>query len=327
MNKLAAPPKSHAFAVSLVIQGKWRFYSLTIPSDVLARCCYVSTRFEDPDEGFQRRLDRKRAESIAKYIDKDLGTIPNAVILSAQPAANLTVTGRGKTISFSQSRKAFLVLDGQHRVYGYTLAKTSLRVPVVIYNGLSKDQEVRLFTDINTKQRPVSNELLLDIQYLAGVEGEENALLRSVFDRSNADRRGPLFQLLSPAENAPGKLSRVTFNAGIRPLLGIMKSLDEDRVFDLISTYLTAVRQHLSPRNLESTLTNPTVFRALFEVFPRAAQRVGDLYKDDYATQYFYEVLEPVFSHLSSKTLTHPGKSFKALGEKLVDRLNKSARI
>ena len=33
--------------------------------------------------------------------------------------------------------EAFLILDGQHRVYGFSLAKTSLRVPVVIYNNLT----------------------------------------------------------------------------------------------------------------------------------------------------------------------------------------------
>lgn len=316
-----------AYAVSLVTQGRWRFYTLTIPSDVLAKCCYVSARIEDPREGFQRRLDKKRAEAIAFYIDKDLGTIPNSVILSAQPDAQLVVTGRGKTIQFSQVPKAFLVLDGQHRVYGYTLAKTSLRVPVVIYNGLTKAQEVRLFTDINTKQRPVPNELLLDIQHMAGDEPEENALLRSVFDKLNSDRKGPMFQLLSPSERTKGKISRVTFNASVKPLLNRFRDVDEERVSELIGNYLAAVRQQLSMRNIDPSMTNPTVFRALFELFPRAAQRVSDLYPDNYSLQNFYAVLEPVFSRLPSRTLTAPGNSYKHLGDKLVDRLERSTQF
>ena len=306
---------------------RWRFYTLTIPSDVLAKCCYVSARFEDPQEGFQRRLDRKRAEAIAYYIDKDLGTIPSSVILSAQPDAQLVVTGRGKTIQFLQVPKAFLVLDGQHRVFGYTLAKTSLRVPVVIYNGLTRTQEVRLFTDINTKQRPVPNELLLDIQHMAGDEPEEDALLRAVFDRLNEDRKGPLFQLLSPSERVKGKISRVTFNAAIKPLLVRFRDSDEERVGELIGNYLIAVRQQLSLRDTESSMTHPTVFRALFELFPRAAQRVSDLYPNNYAPQHFYTVLEPVFSHLPLRTLKTPGTSYKHLGEKPVDRLEKSTRF
>ncbi len=316
-----------AYAVSLVTQGKWRFYTLTIPSDVLAKCCFVSARFDDPAEGFQRRLDKKRAEAIAYYVDKDLGTIPNSVILSAQKDAKLEVTGKGKTIQFEEVPKAFLVLDGQHRVYGYTLAKTSLRVPVVIYNGLSKAQEVKLFTDINTKQRPVPNELLLDIQHMAGDESQEANLLRVVFDTLNADRGGPLFELLAPSERTKGKISRVTFNAAVKPHLQRFTELDEDRVGEVVGNYLMAIRQHLSARDLDATMVNPTVFRAIFELFPRVAQRVSDLHSGDYRVENFHEVLEPVFTRMQVKTFTQPGTSFKQLGDKLIDRLEKSQRF
>lgn len=107
------------FSVSLVTQGNHRFYTLTMPSDVLARTCFVSHRHDDPVEGFQRVLDRGRAEDIAHYID-DGGVIPNSIVLSAQPDANAKILGRGKTLEFDDNPKAFLVLDGQHRVYGFT---------------------------------------------------------------------------------------------------------------------------------------------------------------------------------------------------------------
>jgi hypothetical protein len=51
------------YSVSLVTQGKHRFYTLTVPSDILAKTCFVSTRYDDPKEGFQRLLDRNRALS------------------------------------------------------------------------------------------------------------------------------------------------------------------------------------------------------------------------------------------------------------------------
>jgi DGQHR domain-containing protein len=111
------------FSVSLVTQGRHRFYTLTLPSDVLANTCYVTSRDEDPRAGFQRVLDKKRAQHIADYIDVWLGTIPTSIILSAQKAAELKVIGKGKTLQFQDHPKAFLVLDGQHRVYGFSLAK------------------------------------------------------------------------------------------------------------------------------------------------------------------------------------------------------------
>jgi DGQHR domain-containing protein len=139
------------YSVSLVTQGRHRFYTLTMPSDVLAKTCFVSTRYDDPDIGFQRILDKKRAAEIAAYIDNGLGTIPTSIVLSAQPDAELRVIGKGKTLEFQNTRKAFLILDGQHRVYGFSLAKTGLRVPVVVYNGLSRKDESRLFIDIRAQ--------------------------------------------------------------------------------------------------------------------------------------------------------------------------------
>jgi len=47
----------------LVTQGKHRFYSLVLPSDVLAATCTVDPRQENPIDGFQRLLDKRRATS------------------------------------------------------------------------------------------------------------------------------------------------------------------------------------------------------------------------------------------------------------------------
>lgn len=147
-----------------------------MPSGVLARTCFVTRREEDPKSGFQRTLEVKRAHEIASYIDSGLGTIPNSIVLSAQPDAGLKILG-GKTLEFNDAPKAFLVLDGQHRVYGFSLAKTELRVPVVIYDNLTRIEETRLFIDINTTQRPVPSALLLDIRKLAEYQDEAEKLL------------------------------------------------------------------------------------------------------------------------------------------------------
>ena len=79
---------------SLIRQGKFRFYSLTLAAKVLASTCFVSTRYDDPLEGFQRTLDKARAQSIAEYIDSGQ-TIPVAIILSAQSEAALEVKRGG----------------------------------------------------------------------------------------------------------------------------------------------------------------------------------------------------------------------------------------
>jgi DGQHR domain-containing protein len=131
-----------SFTASLLIQTRHRFYTLSMPSDVLAETCMVEPRYENPAEGFQRALDLKRAQDIAAYIDSNLGTIPSSIVLSAQPEANLQYNRPNRTLSFDLNPRSFLILDGQHRAYGFRLAESRIRVPVVIYNGLTHFDEI-----------------------------------------------------------------------------------------------------------------------------------------------------------------------------------------
>src|SRR5437899_401535 len=115
------------YSVSLVTQGKHRFYTLTMPSEMLAKTCTVDTRVDNPMDGFQRKLDERRAEDIARYIDEGLGTIPTSIVLSAQKEAELKYERSKRSITFRVTPRSFLILDGQHRVFGFAKARSSLR--------------------------------------------------------------------------------------------------------------------------------------------------------------------------------------------------------
>jgi DGQHR domain-containing protein len=72
-----------SYTASLITQGKHRFFTLSMPSDVLAETCIVEPRNEEPLVGFQRALDKRRAQEIAHYIDSGFGTIPTSIVLAA----------------------------------------------------------------------------------------------------------------------------------------------------------------------------------------------------------------------------------------------------
>ncbi|HBO2990062.1 TPA: DGQHR domain-containing protein [Pseudomonas aeruginosa] len=301
------------YSVSQITQGKHKFYTLTIPSDVLAKCCFATSREEDPSEGFQRLLDRKRAEEIAKYIDSGLGTIPSSIVLSAQPAAEFQIIGRGKTAEFNISPKAFLILDGQHRVYGFTLARSHLRVPVVVYNGLSRRDETRLFIDINSKQKGVPNELLLDIKSLAEYESDSEQTMRELFDQLNDDIGSRLYGLLSPANKSKQKISRVTFNAALRPLLPIFESKSYDEMYDTLNSYFIAFCSGLREIGCDEQITNSTVFKAASAFFPTVASKVKDRHGAVYNVDNFFDILGPTISSTSPNKFKKPGNSFNEL--------------
>lgn len=319
-------PGKLRYSVSLVTQGKHRFYTLTMPSDVLAETCFVTTRHEDPKVGFQRVLDKNRAQQIAEYIDTGFGTIPSSIVLSAQPDADLVVL-QGKTIEFVSSPKAFLVLDGQHRVYGFSLAKTALRVPVVIYNGLSRKDETRLFIDINTKQRPVPNELLLDIKRLADYESDQEKVLGAVYDLFAKRSNSPLVGLMTPAARASGKISRVTFNAAVKPLLAVFSDFEAEEIYEALRGYLRAFLAGAKARKTDVEITNSTIFRGSLMLFPDVARRVKERYGAQYTEEHFTDIMAPMFSNLKMSTLKRPGNSSKALKDNLLKAMESGFKL
>lgn len=305
------------YTASVVTQGEHRFYTLTMPADVLANTCFVVARDENPEEGFQRLLNKERAQQIADYIDSGLGTIPTSVVLSAQPEAEFTYNGRTKSVSFIPTERAFLVLDGQHRVYGFRLSNSNLRVPVVIYSNLNKKTESRLFIDINTKQKPVPNELILDIRRLAEYQNDEETILGEVFDLFDTEPASPLLGLMSPAKRAKGKISRVTFNAALKPILRLFGEANSTEIYEPLSSYVAAFRRQNDVNKPDIEVTDPIVFRALMAVFPDISQRVQDKHGREYTVDNFEGIFEEMLGNLKNSTLKAAGKSVKNYAEAL----------
>lgn len=311
------------YTASNITQGKTRFYTLSMPTEMLVKCCFVSTRDENPKDGFQRILDERRALEIAKYIDEDKGTIPSAIILSAQKSADVNIVGRGRTIEFTPDPNAFLILDGQHRVYGFSKSQTSLRVPVVIYVGLDRRQESRLFIDINSKQKGVPTELLLDIKKMAEYESAPEQLLRSIFDLFDTNPDSALYGALSPSSKASGKISRVTFNTAIKPITRFFGDKEPEEIYEILNSYLKAFQYGFFKQNsIEDKLVTPTVFRAVFSVWPEVGSKVKDKFGAEYNIDSYSDVMTEMYTKLKVSQFKKPGSSYKSLAKHLSESLH-----
>lgn len=259
------PKTTASYRALLITQNKQRFYFATIPVDELFPWCFVARRDEDPVRGFQRALNESRADDIARYLSQGTGSIPSNIVLSAQTGAQLKYSARAGSISFAPSPGSFLVLDGQHRLWGYHKCAIKHRVPVAIYSGLTRADEAKLFVDINTTQRGVPAALLLDIKQIAEIESQKEQLLREYFDRLSTDPRSPLTGKLSAAKSLTGRISRVTFNRALAGALssGILLDADADFRYKLILNYLNAFDAELGDKKL---LVRSAYFEALMEV-------------------------------------------------------------
>ncbi|MDQ3680224.1 MAG: DGQHR domain-containing protein [Actinomycetota bacterium] len=247
----------------------YTFYAATFKGKVLLESCFVRRRQEQPKRGFQRTLDIRRCREIARYLDADRLSIPTNIIVSAQQVAELRF--RSGRLSWSEAKRSFLVLDGQHRLFAMEYVQQDYPLLVAVYAGLSPQQEVRLFTDINTKQKGVPTALLLDIKQLAGTETSDEEMLRQLFDFLSTARSSPLKGLMSSSQARKGMVSRVTFNSAVKPILeGRMLSAAGSVELQqaLLANYLSAVDRVLTASGAtRNKLTNSTTLHAFMEIF------------------------------------------------------------
>lgn len=322
---MCAKKSKSSFRALLITQNGRRFYFATIPVDDLFPYCFVSRREDAPVNGFQRNLDEARADAIAKYLSDGTGSIPSNIVLSAQSIANLKYSARAGSISFSTEPKSFLVLDGQHRLWGYDKCSVRHRVPVAIYSGLTRQVEAKLFIDINTTQRGVPASLLLDIKQVAQIEDEKERLLRELFDKLRGDGSSPLAGKLSPTQSLAGHISRVTFNRAVGGALssGVLLETEGQNRYQLIVNYLNAFDAELPDKGM---LVRSAYFDAIFDVFDEVVR--GSLALHRNAKR---ESLQSVIRPLAQLKLTvGKGKSLptkKTIVSLMQDALRKDVAI
>ena len=257
------------------------FYLTVLKNDLLKDICFVSRRDEDSKKGFQRNLNESRARDIAKYLDEMRGVIPSVLILSAQSVAKFAFNTKSHDISFIANEKSFMVLDGQHRLYGLMLTEKKYPVPVVIFNQLTTTDEVNLFVDINTTQKGVPTTLLLDIKNLTGRETKKEERQRILFDSLN--KQSVMAGLLSATKSQVGKITRVSFKQATNELFetGFFEDKDDQTIYNGVKNYLEAIEMVFNKsKSPKAKMTNTNLFRAIFAIFNETVDKSLDKYSD-----------------------------------------------
>ncbi|EHR5465205.1 DGQHR domain-containing protein [Vibrio parahaemolyticus] len=229
----------------------------------------VSRVDSDPKEGYQRLLNKKRAEDIAKYLN-DGNIIPGSIILSAQDGCVIDYNESTNKISINTENGRLFVIDGQHRLYGASLCEEDVLLPVCIFVGLDLKQEVQYFLDINSNQKGVPKTLRIELlKFLSEPESPEAVLIK-LFKDLGDDLDSPLFGKTSATTSAPGKISHVPFHNALGSLIEgkTLRKFDFEKKKTLIKNYLSAVSDILVEiEGSDKRLTNSAFFQAIFIVF------------------------------------------------------------
>ena len=159
------------------IQGKmggYTYYSFSIEPEKLLKVGYVLHRNEANQNmmpTYQRIIKKSRLKSVRDFIN-DGGYFPNSIIISIDSGgkglvfdqAGMKVDGAISKLGILHIPKRYrtaYIIDGQHRLYGYSDSKyaSSNTVPVVAFVDLDRTEQIKLFMDINENQKAVPKSL------------------------------------------------------------------------------------------------------------------------------------------------------------------------
>ena len=160
--------------------GERNYYIFSIEPSTLLKIGFVLHRTRVNDSmapTYQRLLVPSRLKGITKFIDGG-GYFPNSIIINFS-AANDDLKVKFTPIKAekdSQSEFGFLripnaygiayIIDGQHRVYGYAQSqhKEDSTIPVVAFENMESEEQLKIFMEINENQKAVSPSLRLDLE-------------------------------------------------------------------------------------------------------------------------------------------------------------------
>ncbi len=193
--------------------GKHKFYSFLIQPEKILPLAFVSHRMrtnEKTVEMYQRMLEKKRLNAIREYLIKDHGMFPNSIIINFKIEKNLLfepITGNNNNdlkigiLHLPRQYRSAWVIDGQHRLYGFvgTEQERTATLPVIAFENLDAEEQSKLFIDINSKQKRVSGNLLIELQadllwYSKDASERLSALISKIVIELNKDIESPLYK-------------------------------------------------------------------------------------------------------------------------------------
>lgn len=336
------------------IEGKMgglTYYSFVIEPDRLLKIAYILHRNKANHRmmpTYQRLIKKDRLKAIREYVNQG-GYFPNSLIVSidsngrgvrfdAAQARNGDCPSRIGTLHLPKQYQSVYVIDGQHRLYGYSETQWADKnsVPVVAFVDLPKEDQVKMFMDINQNQKPVSKSLrnTLNIDLLWNSESYADrleALMLNIGQELGEDPRSPLFGRIVTGEDTTSGKRCITLDYIKEALkqshffntykkkknevqtVGTFDKMDNDQTFETLFPFLTksfqTVKEYCSEeweKGQDGFLTINNCTYAILRIFDDIANielaKAGKNKIDD--PNAFYSECEPLLIDLCD-TINH----------------------
>lgn len=212
--------------------GGLKYYAFLIEPAKLLKISYILHRSKANYKmmpTYQRLIKKDRLRAIRQFVN-DGGYFPNSIIVSidtGKSGPKFEPTGpRGENknsrighLYLPSMYQSIYIIDGQHRLYGYSDTKYAENntIPVVAFINLDRNEQVKMFMDINQNQKAVSKSLrnTLNIDLLWDSENaneRKQALMLGIAQRLGEDPTSPLFNRVVTGEDGETEKRCITID-------------------------------------------------------------------------------------------------------------------
>lgn len=146
--------------------GQVMFVGVMKSSDI-TRIAAVDVRDEQTNSaGYQRYRDEARCRRIAEFINQPTSTLSGSILLNLRGSSTFcddAGNGARGTLLIPNRKGAAWIVDGQHRMGGFEYTERVFTLPVVLFENLSRRQEMISFSVINDTQKGINTSLTLSL--------------------------------------------------------------------------------------------------------------------------------------------------------------------
>lgn len=191
--------------------GANTFYAFVTTPERLLKIAFVNHRTLNDPQGmptYQRLITKGRIKQIHNFLN-DGGFFPTNIIVNftAKPKFEIKLKEAEADIHYGtlylpEKYKSALVIDGQHRLYGYSRLpelQKKQNIIVLAFQQMPKEEEANLFVTINHEQKTVPRTLLDDLQGELKWGSDDPrerivAMCSRLVNTLNAEQGGPFHQ-------------------------------------------------------------------------------------------------------------------------------------
>ena len=270
--------------------GNLTYYSFLIEPERLLKIGYVLHRNKanhDQMPTYQRLIKKDRLKSIREYVNNG-GFFPNSIIISIDSKdSNLRFDRASQNLQGAHSRVGVLylpkeyqsayIIDGQHRLYGYSDSRYagSDTVPVIAFVNMDKEKQIKMFMDINENQKPVSktlrNILNIDLNWSSdNLSKRKEAVILSISQALGERPDSPLFGRIITGEDSVNEKRCITLEY-------VKTALERTNFFNKYNK-----KNEIIERGLFDLIESEPTFEVVYNYVRKCLQVIADMCEEEW---------------------------------------------